>query len=49
MPSQISIRNKPGLETAFGLWKKRKDTKDSTQWVSKVRRKMSLRPKTGRI
>lgn len=31
------------LDAAFGIWKDRKDIKDSAKWVEKLRTKMSLR------
>lgn len=31
------------LDATFGLWKDRKDIKDTAKWVAKLRRKMSLR------
>lgn len=32
-----------GLDAAFGLWKDRKDIKDTAKWVADLRTKMSLR------
>lgn len=34
------------LDATFGLWKNRKDIKDTAKWVAKLRRKMSLRQRT---
>ncbi len=31
------------LETTFGLWKNRKDIKDSAKWITNLRTAMSLR------
>lgn len=31
------------LEETFGVWKDRKDIKDTAKWVAALRRKMSLR------
>ena len=32
-----------GLEAAFGMWKDRKDIKDSAKWVSNLRKRESTR------
>jgi len=32
--------------SAYGMWKSRKDIKDSTEWVDKLRKKESNREKT---
>lgn len=32
-----------GLDAAFGLWKDRKDIKDTAKWAANLRTKMSLR------
>lgn len=34
---------KSDLEESFGMWKKRKDIKDSATWVADLRAKMSVR------
>lgn len=36
-------KEKKGLEAAFGIWKNRKDIKDSAKWVSGLRRRQSTR------
>lgn len=36
-------RKKSGLEAAFGMWKNRKDIKDSAKWVADLRRRESTR------
>ena len=37
------VRRKKNLEATFGIWKDRKDIKDSAKWVSDLRHKMSSR------
>lgn len=44
----VPVKKKPNkklaaLDAAFGIWKDRKDIKDTAQWVADLRTKMSLR------
>lgn len=41
--SDKTISTKPDLEDSFGIWKNRKDIKDSGKWVADIRAKMSMR------
>ena len=36
-------KKRTGLEASFGLWKDRKDMKDSAKWVANLRHRMSSR------
>lgn len=36
-------KKKFGLDAAFGMWKNRKDMKDSAKWVADLRRRESTR------
>lgn len=48
----VSMREKQrrkALEATFGMWKDRKDIKDSAKWVAELRHKMSSRYGYGKI
>lgn len=40
---QTAAWSKSGMEAAFGMWKNRKDIKNSAIWVADLRDKMSRR------
>lgn len=45
VPVTTDILDESGtiLDATFGLWKDRKDIKDTAKWVANLRKKMSLR------
>jgi len=52
VPVKKTIRQKrdfSGLDAAFGMWKDRKDMKDSAKWVAKLRHRMSSRYGYGKL
>lgn len=38
----LSIKGDSGIEESFGAWGRRKDIKNTNQWVAALRAKMSL-------
>jgi len=42
-------QRRAALELTFGMWKDRKDIKDSAKWVANLRHRMSSRYRYGKI
>ena len=47
--TKYSKKKLSGLEATFGIWKDRKDIKDSAKWVAEQRKKISSRYGDGKI